>query len=240
MKTLDVVIPVLNEETALSKSIAELHTFLTENMKPYNWKIIIVDNGSTDETLARAENLADKYPKIELRQLEQKGRGRALKAAWEESKADFVSYMDVDLSSQLAFFPKLVEGLEKGYDIAIGSRLLPGSKVIGRTLKRELISRSYNLLIKFLFRTKFSDAQCGFKALNFKSWQKLSHLMEDNAWFLDSEILIVGEKAGMKIWEVPVVWVDDPGSTVKVMKTAKGDLLGLWRLFWLRPWKKIL
>lgn len=237
--SLDVIIPVYNEQTALPKSISKLHNFLDNNFNNYIWKIIIADNASTDNTLKTADQLSKNYPEtVKVLHLPQKGRGRAVKKAWCNSKADIVSYMDVDLSTSLEHFKDLIESLTKGNDIAIGSRLKHGAKVKGRTLKREIISRCYNFLIKILFWTKFSDAQCGFKAVTREVVQKLIPHIEDNEWFFDSEMLIVGEKAGYKIFEEPVLWIDDPGSTVKVMKTASGDIKGLIRLFFTRPWEK--
>lgn len=236
MKSVDIVVPVYNEEVELEENIKKLRSFLLENLKNYNWKIIIADNASTDKTLAIAKKLSYDLSAVSFLHLDQKGRGRAIKKAWGESKADFVAYMDVDLSTDLAHFPNIIKALNNGYDIAIGSRLLPKSKVIGRTLKREIISRCYNLMIKLAFFTKFHDAQCGFKAATRKVVDNLFPILEDNEWFLDSEMLIVGEKAGYKIFEEPVKWVDNQGSTVKVMKTARGDIDGLVRLFLKRPW----
>ena len=147
--------------------------------------------------------------------------------------------MDVDLSTDLKNLPNLLNALTKGYDIAIGSRLISKSKVVNRPIKREILSRCYNILIKLLFRVKFSDAQCGFKAITRNTARKLLPDIKDNAWFFDSELLIIGEKKGYKIYEEPVLWIDNPGSTVRVMKTVFGDLEGLWRLFWETPWRKI-
>ena len=99
----------------------------------------------------------------------------ALRTAWLESKADVVSYMDVDLSSNLEFFPALLSAIENNSDIAIGSRLARGSNVVGRTLLREIMSRGYNLLIKAFFSVSFKDAQCGFKAVkkpSLKHWNR--------------------------------------------------------------------
>jgi len=238
--SIDIVIPVYNEQQALEKSITTLFNFLTENLKDFDWKIVIADNASLDNTFQIAKKLSEKNPqKISALRLEQKGRGRAVKKAWRESRADIVSYMDVDLSTSLDHLRGLFEGLEKGFDIAIGSRLKRGARVKGRTLKREIISRCYNMLIKLMFLTKFSDAQCGFKAVTRKVVQTLIPHIKDNEWFFDSEMLIVGEKAGYGVYEVPVLWIDDPGSTVKVMKTASGDIKGLIRLFLTKPWEKI-
>lgn len=239
MKSVDIVVPVYNEEVELDENIKKLRSYLLGNLKNYNWKIIIADNASTDKTLALAKKLSLDLFGVSFVHLDQKGRGRAIKKAWGESKADFVAYMDVDLSTDLAHFPNIIKALNNGYDIAVGSRLLPKSKVIGRTLKREIISRCYNLLIKLLFFTKFHDAQCGFKAVTKKVVDNLFPILLDNEWFLDSEMLIVGEKAGYKIFEEPVKWIDNQGSTVKVMKTARGDIDGLIRLFLKRPWTKL-
>jgi glycosyltransferase involved in cell wall biosynthesis len=167
------------------------------------------------------------------------GRGGALKEVWRSSSADILTYMDVDLSSELKYFPKLVKVLEQGADVAIGSRLAKGAKVYGRTLTREIMSRGYNVLIKLFFWTSFHDAQCGFKGIRREVAKELLPHIEDKGWFFDSELLILAEKAGYKVTEIPIVWRDDPRSTVKVAKTAWGDIKGLTRLFIKRPWLKI-
>lgn len=236
MATLNITIPVYNEEMELGRSINKLHTFLTEKMLDYDWQIIIADNASTDKTLEICRQLTREFKRVNYIHLSIKGRGRAVKKAWIESNADICSYMDVDLSTDLNHFRSLINSLSDGYDMAIGSRLTKGAHVQGRTLKREITSRCYNLLIKLLFWTKFSDAQCGFKAVNKQVVKNLIPLIQDNEWFFDSELLIVGEKLKYKIFEVPVTWVDDLGTTVKIMKTAGGDLQGLFRLFITRPW----
>lgn len=230
-KTLDIVIPVYNEEEVLEHSVAMLWGFCLAMMEAYRWRIVIADNGSFDQTRQISQQLVRKYQGIEYTRLEEKGRGRAVKKVWTEGESHFCAYMDVDLSTQLRYFPNLIKALDGGYEIAIGSRLLPGSTVYGRTLKRELISRSYNLLIKLVFRTKFSDAQCGFKAVTRRVVEELVPDVQDNGWFFDSELLILGEKKGYKIYEEPVTWIDDPSSTVKIIKTARGDLEGLWRVY---------
>ncbi len=230
LPSVEVVIPVYNEEKDLPRSIASLHGFLERHL-PYKWRILVADNGSTDSTLTTAQRLSQEYPRVACLHLEQKGRGRALLKAWLQSDADIVSYMDVDLATDLEAFPKLVDAIAKeGYDIAIGSRLLPGAQVINRTLKREITSRSYNLLIKAMFLVRFRDAQCGFKAISHKAAQRLLPLIKDRGWFFDSELLILAEKNGYRTKEVPVKWTDDPDSRVNVVKTAYGDLKGLLRL----------
>lgn len=234
----EIIIPVYNEEEELETNVLKLRDFSKENLRDFLWHITIADNASMDKTGEIGQKLAQHFPEIAYFYLSQKGRGWAVKKAWEKSEADICVYIDVDLSTDLKHLLPLVNSLTSGYDLAIGSRLLPKSKVAGRTLKREIISRAYNLLIKILFQIKFSDAQCGFKAVTKRVVKELIPQIQDNEWFFDSELLIVGEKSGYKIYEEPVAWVDNPGSTVRVLGTAWGDLKGLWRLFWKRPWRK--
>lgn len=236
---LSVVIPVYNEEEDLPRNIPILHQFLKDSMNGYDWEIIIADNGSSkDRTGEVGKELEKRLKNVRYVLIPRPGRGNALKEIWLSSRADLLCYMDVDLSSDLVYLPKLISAIEKRADIAIGSRLTGGSKVYGRTLMREVMSRGYNILIKLMFWISFHDAQCGFKAIRKETAKRLLPLIEDSAWFFDSELLITGEKAGFKVEEVPIVWRDDPRSTVKVAKTAWGDIRGLVRLFFTRPWKE--
>ncbi len=232
LPSIDISIPVLNEEADLRKSIEKLRAFCLENMTAYNWRIVVADNGSTDHTVDIAKQLSEQYPgQVAFFHIPERGRGRALRKAWLESKADVVSYMDVDLSTGLDALPKLADAIAgDGYDIAIGSRLTKGSRVERRPFKREVTSRGYNVMIKALFFTRFSDAQCGFKGMSRRAADEIIPVTKDLGWFLDSEILIIAEKRGYKIKDVPVHWVDDPETRVKVMKTAWGDIKGLLRL----------
>ena len=226
--SVDLVIPVYNEEAALPDSIARLTQFLRENLvNP--WHVTIADNASIDGTRPVSEELAEQYPNVSYFYLPQKGRGRALRATWLASDADIVSYMDVDLSTDLTHFPQLVETLESGYHLAIGSRLSRESTVT-RGFKREFISRSYNLLIKSLFFTPFPDAQCGFKALTRQAAQSIIPAIENNNWFFDTELLIIAANRGYRIKSIPVKWDDDPTSTVNITNTALEDINGLLRL----------
>ena len=229
--TLDVVIPCLNEERALPVSVRRLHEFMSSHLVDYDWAIVIADNGSTDGTLAAADALSQEFPQVRYIRLEQRGRGRALRRAWTDSAADIVAYMDVDLSTDLAHLPPLVSAVAQGRcDVAIGSRLLPDSEVIGRTLKREITSRGYSLLFRAMFFTSFRDAQCGFKAVSRRAADDLAPLVEDNGWFFDSELLILAQKCGYPILELPVHWTDDPDSRVRIIRTAWEDVKGLLRL----------
>jgi glycosyltransferase involved in cell wall biosynthesis len=226
--TVDIVIPVYNEEQALPRTILVLTQYLNEHLKN-PWRIIIADNASVDSTRQVSEVLCERYPGVTYLHIPQKGRGRAIRAAWLDSTADLVCYMDADLSTDLSHLPELLDSLEQGYQVAIGSRLSRGSRVT-RSVKREFTSRSYNLLIWTMFFTQFPDAQCGFKAMTRQAAETIIPAIKDNNWFFDTEMLIIAAKRGYKIRSVPVKWDDDPASTVNIVKTAAEDIKGLLRL----------
>lgn len=237
--TLDIVIPVYNEEAELESHTETLIGFLKTYLTDFDWRVTIADNASVDDTLRIARALAKKYKTVHVIHLEKKGRGRAVKKAWLETAADIHCYMDVDLSTDLKHLPPLVRSLLRGYDIAIGSRNAGASRVYGRSWLRTCTSKIYIMLIKLAFWVKFGDAQCGFKAITDEVAHALLPHVVDDAWFFDSELLILAEKLGYRIYEEPVTWIDNPGSTVRVIKTAQGDIEGLKRLFVTRPWKKL-
>ncbi|MFI6732714.1 glycosyltransferase [Nonomuraea sp. NPDC050451] len=228
-RLVEVVVPVYNEQRALRGSIIRLHTYLTGNF-PYGFRITIADNASSDNTWQIATELAQQLPHVRAVHLDEKGRGRALRLVWSQSEADVVSYMDVDLSTDLDAFLPLVAPLLSGHsDLAIGTRLARASRV-ERGPKREFISRSYNLLLRSVMGAGFSDAQCGFKAVRTEIAQALLPGVEDEQWFFDTELLLLAERHGLRIHEVPVDWVDDPDSRVDIIQTALDDLRGLARV----------
>ncbi len=226
---LDVVVPVYNEQAALDASIRVLHASLSESFE-FEWQITIADNASTDATASIAEALASKLPGVRLLRLAEKGRGRALKAAWLDSTADVVAYVDVDLSTDLRALPPLVAPLLSGHsDLSIGTRLNSSSRVV-RGVKREIISRGYNFILRRTMGVGFSDAQCGFTAMRRDVAQRILPMVEDIGWFFDTELLIISERAGLRIHEVPVDWIDDEQSSVDVLATAFEDLRGVVRV----------
>ncbi|MEV4220278.1 glycosyltransferase [Nonomuraea sp. NPDC049725] len=231
LATVDIVIPVYNEERALPGCVRTLTAFLDDSF-PMPWRITIVDNGSTDATWQIAQALASGHSRVHARRLEIAGRGAALKAAWRDSPADIVAYMDVDLSTGLgALFP-MVASLASGHsEIAIGTRLAHTART-RRSVKREVISRGYNTLLRVGFGARFSDAQCGFKAARADVIRPLMDRVEDDAWFFDTELLLLAEHNGLRVHEVPVDWVEDLDSRVRVVRTAVADLKGLARLTW--------
>jgi glycosyltransferase involved in cell wall biosynthesis len=227
--TVEIAIPVHNEEAALERSVRRLDAFCGEHL-PYSFRIVIADNASTDRTGEIGEALAAELPSVAYVRLTEKGRGRALRRVWSRSDADVLAYMDVDLSTGLEALLPLVAPLISGHsDLAIGTRLARGARVV-RGPKREVISRTYNRLLHLSLRSRFSDAQCGFKAGRASAIKALLPRVEDQAWFFDTELLVLAERSGLRIHEVPVDWVDDPDSRVDIVRTALDDLRGILRV----------
>ncbi|TYK51560.1 glycosyltransferase [Actinomadura decatromicini] len=227
--TVEIVLPVYNEERALPGCLHTLHAYLLEHL-PFPWRVTVVDNASTDHTLRVARGLASELPGVTVLHLNRKGRGLALRTAWATSDADIVAYMDVDLSTGLDGLLPLIAPLASGHsDIAIGSRLAPGARTV-RGPRRELVSRCYNALLRYGLGTRFSDAQCGFKAARTRVVRPLLAATEDDAWFFDTELLVLAEHNGLRIHEVPVDWVEDVDTRVNVVRTALDDLKGMWRM----------
>jgi putative flippase GtrA len=236
---IDIVVPVYNEEATLQDSIRRLHEFLSHEM-PYGWRIVIADNASTDATLAMARAMAFELDHVSVLHLTRKGRGHALRAAWTASDADVLCYMDVDLSTDLRALLPLVSPLVCGHsEVAIGSRLAPGARIV-RGPKREIISRCYNGVLRHVLRARFSDAQCGFKAIRSDAARTLLPQIQDQGWFFDTELLILAQRRGLRIHEVAVDWIDDPDSRVDIVPTALTDLRGVLRLLFAAPIARFL
>lgn len=226
---LDVVVPVHNEQADLERSVRRLYDHLRHHF-PYPFRITIADNASVDATPVLAMRLAADLPEVSFVRLAQKGRGRALREVWSASDAAVLAYMDVDLSTDLNALLPLVAPLLSGHsDLAIGSRLARGARVV-RGAKREFISRCYNLILRSTLAARFSDAQCGFKAIRADVAARLLPLVRDTGWFFDTELLVLAQRVGLRIHEVPVDWVDDPDSRVDITATAIADLKGVYRL----------
>jgi len=225
----EVTVPVYNEAKILAESVRQLHSYLTANI-PFRFVITIADNASTDETFAIAKRMCGELAGVRAIHLDRKGRGLALRHVWSSSTADVVSYMDADLSTGLEAFLPLIAPLVSGHsDLATGSRLSPGATVV-RGPKREIISRAYNLLLRIVLAARFSDAQCGFKAGRTEVIQALLPSVQDDAWFFDTELLMLAQRRRLRICEIPITWVEDPDSTVDIVRTALADLRGMARL----------
>ena len=224
----DIVLAVFNEAHVLDASVDQLRRYLDATFT-FPWHITIVDNASTDDTMAVAERLSAAHPQIDAVHLDAKGRGRALKAAWSASAATVLVYMDIDLSTGLDARLPLVAPIVSGHsDVVIGSRRVHGARV-RRSLKRELISRVYNRLVWLALHTRVHDAQCGFKAIS-PAAAALLPQVEDNGWFFDTELLALAQRAGLRVLEIPVDWVEDPDSRVDLWRTARDDVAGIIRV----------
>jgi glycosyltransferase involved in cell wall biosynthesis len=233
VKRVDIVIPVLNEAHVLERSVEALRAHLLAGF-PYDWRIVIVSNGSTDGTDELGRTLSARHADVALLSLAERGRGRALRYAWTHSSADAVCYMDADLSTGLDSLQPLIEAiLEHGYDVATGSRLLPGSRT-NRSFRRELISRIYNWIVRLALRTCVRDSQCGFKAVSRGAADLIVPRVVDQSWFFDTELLVLAQAAELPVKEIPVTWYEDPDSRVRIVSTATDDLRGILRV-WRSP-----
>jgi len=226
---INITIPIYNEGKILESNVLKLYEFLSRNIScPF--EITLVDNGSTDNSAAIAGKLSGMIKVIRFLQIKQKGKGLAIKRSWLESSADILSFMDADLSTNLRHFPELIDTLiAEGNDIAIGSRLIKGN-IVKRSIKRDFVSRTYNILLKLFFLNRFSDAQCGFKAIRKEAAKRLIPMTRDDAWFFDSELLIIAEKLGYKIKEIPIEWTENVSSDVDILKVGCSLLKGILRL----------
>ncbi len=228
-KLADILLPVYNEEHVLEKSVNTLRKFLQDNVTEFDWIISIGDNASIDNTLEVARELEKQFEDVRVFHLDQKGRGRMVKYAWQESEADILSYMDIDLSTDLEALPPMIMAVIEGYDVVIGSRQYKGAKV-ERSFKREAISRGYIWMLKLLLGFPFTDAQCGFKAVSKQLVKDLFPMIEDDEWFFDTELLYLAYRNGYKVKELPVRWIEDTDSRVKIARTAWLDIKGIFRM----------
>jgi glycosyltransferase involved in cell wall biosynthesis len=225
----DLVIPVLNEAHVLASSVNRLRDFAADHCD-FNWRIIIADNGSQDGTIDVCRDLSRRFEEVEFVHLEKKGRGRALRHVWSTSHAEYSLYMDVDLSTDLEALPRAVALLMNGADVVTGSRLHREARIV-RCLKREVLSRGFNYLIRLILGTQsFDDAQCGFKGVRLASVRPLLPLIENQNWFFDTELLVLAEYAGLRVESIPIRWIEDPDSRVKIIATVIEDLRSLARL----------
>ncbi len=228
-KLVDILLPVYNEEHVLEKSVTTLRKYLQDNVTDFDWIITVGDNASTDKTLEKAKELEKQFKDVRVFALDKKGRGRMVKYAWKKSEAEILSYMDIDLSTGLDAFPPMVRSIMDGYDVAIGSRQYKGADV-DRGFKREAISRGYIWILKLLLGFPFTDAQCGFKAVSKKFVNDLFDNIEDDEWFFDTELLFLAHENGYKVKELPVRWIEDTDSRVRIVRTAWLDVKGVFRM----------
>ena len=201
-----IAIPAYNEDLILEKNIIKIFEFCQKNLS-IGWQVVIADNNSTDKTAQIAKDLATKFSGVEYLFVAQKGKGIAIKTAWQKYQADIYCFMDADLATDLSALPELISGISHGYDVVIGSRFHRQSKV-ARSSTRKIISNGYRLILKVILGLKINDAPWGFKAIKAKIKEDILPQVKNNEWFFDSELVVLAEKKGYKIKEIPVVWHD--------------------------------
>ena len=236
MKTdisVSITFPVFNEERVLEKNILKFYNFLEKLKFPYKFEIVISDSGSSDNTSKIGKKLEKEVDEVTYIHTGRKSKSYAIKNSWRQTKCDIVSYLDIDLATNLKFFLPLINKIVKeNYDLAIGCRLGKNSKVINRKFSRSLLSKCYNLLLNILFFHKIKDHQCGFKAMKRNKFLIIDKQILDikEIFFLDTELIIRAIKNKMRVGEVDVIWLDDRDSKVNVLKTVAENLKGVVRL----------
>lgn len=224
----DITLPVHNDESALAPAVRRLFAYLRAGDFPFSARITIADHASTDGTAAQALRLAVELPGIRLVRLNRKGKGRAVAASWLTSDAPVVAYMDVDLSTDLSALLPLVAPIISGHsDVSIGSRLALGARAV-RGAKREILSRGYSVLLRMVLGVRVKDAQCGFKAMRADAARRLVPRVQSRGWFFDTELLVQAERAGFRVHEQPVDWIEDADSRLDFVATALENLRGVW------------
>jgi len=201
-----VVLPARNEELIIRDNVLRLYEYMQGAFPNDDWKIVVSDNNSSDRTAEIVKELAEKHARIEYLLVTVVGKGAAVKNAWEKYSSDVYMFMDSDLATDIHGIPMLVEPLRlETSDIACGSRFLRESAV-ERSLIRRVTSFGYRLVVKLLLSIKVRDLPCGFKAINEKAKKALLSKIESDGWFFDSELIILGEKLGLRVQEIPVRW----------------------------------
>ena len=228
---INIIIPLYNEGKIIAKTIETLIHFLAQSGFPYEYVITLANNASTDNSLMVCEELTRKFRQVRILDLTGKGKGRAIRAAWTTAEAEILTFMDADLSSDLSFFRSLIDAVVvEGYDLATGNRLGKNSKIINRRFLRSVASRLYNIFIRVLFKTSISDHQCGFKAMSKQAFFSVAPLLEDNAWFFDTELIVMARQQGLKIKPIDIMWSDNTDSKVTLGRTSYEMFRAAWKL----------
>ncbi|MHC1579597.1 MAG: dolichyl-phosphate beta-glucosyltransferase [Candidatus Alkanophagales archaeon] len=224
-----VVLPAYNEAERLEAAVDAVEKKLRE--LGVSFEIIIAEDGSTDGTYEIARRIASSRSSVRLLHSDRRlGRGGALKRAFRLAGGETLAYLDVDLATDLEHLGELINSVRlEGYDVATGSRLLPGSDA-ARTLKRKLMSVTFNFLVRRLLRSEVRDHQCGFKAFKRSSLMEILDEVKDEHWFWDTEVLVRAQRRGLRVKEFPVRWRESGSSKVETLKDAKNMLLCILRL----------
>ncbi len=222
--TVSVVLPAYNEVDFLEPAITQISHALQES--GYSYEIIIAEDGSTDGTDKKAEELAQTAPCVRhIHRDQRQGRGVALNHAFKKADGDVLAYMDLDLATDLKYLKPLLDAITvEGYDFATGSRMLPESKA-ERTLQRSISSKTYNFLVRHMLGSNLHDHQCGFKAFRREPLLGLLDSVEARHWFWDTELMVRAHRGGYRIAEIAVEWHSGRATKVSLAKDS-------WDMFW--------
>jgi hypothetical protein len=226
-----IIFPAYNEVNYLQNAVEKTAQALNEFTDSY--EIIIAEDGSTDGTPERSEELAKKYPFVRhIHRKERLGRGKALNNAFKQSCGEILIDMDLDLATDLKYLKPLVEAITvEGYEFATGSRLMPESKV-ERTLRRSISSKSYNFLVRQVLGSKLKDHQCGFKAFKRQPTMEILDEVKAKHWFWDTEIFVRAQRKGYRIKEIPVEWTSGRRTKVSLLKDSYNMGAQVFKLWW--------
>lgn len=231
---LSIVIPALNEEHRLPPSLAKIDTFLST--QSYSYEVIVVDNGSTDNTRKVVETFADEHPYVKFIQLSERGKGRAVKAGMLAATGDYRFICDADLSMPIDEISKFLPPNGDGADILIGSREGTGSKRIGEPEYRHIIGRIFNFIVKLTAVNEFEDTQCGFKMFSREAADDLFQVQQMNGIGFDVELIYIALRRGYNIVDVPITWYFDADSRMRLFQDSLHILIEIWEIR--RNWRR--
>lgn len=227
---LSVVIPAYNEAKRIGTTLRKIHEYLLK--KDYQYEIIVVDDGSTDGTCGLVRKITQQIPCIRLLQNEvNRGKGYSVRAGILSSRGQLIIFSDTDLSTPIQEIDKLAIWINRGYDIAIGSRALSESKILVRQpWYREYMGKTFNLLVRLMAVPEIKDTQCGFKLFKKHVAKFLFEKQIIDGFGFDVEILFMANKSGYRIKEVPVQWINSSSSRVNILKDSFAMLSDLVRM----------
>ena len=222
------VVPAYREARRLPRTVADILRYVRERDLP--WEVRIVDDGSPDDTLRVARDLARDDPRVVVQAEPHRGKGGAVRAGVLATVAPIRVMCDADMSMPVEMVPRLLERLEDGVDVAIASREAPGARRIGEPFHRHLMGRAFNGVVRALAVHGIDDTQCGFKGFTAEAADRLFRMAVLDGFAFDVEILFLAQRAGFRIEEVPIDWTHDPDSRVRPGRDTRRMLLEIGKI----------
>jgi glycosyltransferase involved in cell wall biosynthesis len=227
---LSIVIPAFNEEERLPSAIHAVTAYLDTGGR--DAEVLIVENGSSDRTLEIAKGAARDDSRFRALHLDQRGKGRAVRAGMLASQGRLAVLCDADFSMPVGEISLLTRAIESGADVAIGSREAPGARRVGEPARRHLMGRIFNGVVQLLAVRGLQDTQCGFKAFRRLAAQDLFRRQLVNGWAFDVEVLYLARRLGYRVQEVPITWRYDSSSRVRPVADTISMLQELVMIRW--------